>query len=68
MRVPIARVLIASDVPAAERPHFEYLTPPSPEVARYLAARANRTPPFFTVPANAADLCNLPVPVRAARK
>ena len=68
MRVPIARVTIASDVPAAQRPHFEYLTPSSPEFARYLAARANRTPPFFTVPSNAVDLCNLPVPVRTAKQ
>ncbi len=67
MRVPIARVTIASDVPAAQRPHFEYLTPSSPEFTRYLAARANRTPPFFTVPSNAVDLCNLPVPVRTAK-
>ncbi len=68
MRVPIARVTIASDVPIAQRPRFQFLTPTSSEFARYVAARANRTPPFFTVPSNAADLCNLPVPVRVAKK
>ena len=63
-RVPIARVVIASDLPEAERPHYEFLRPATDDFARYLEARANRQPPFFTVPADAADLCNLPVPVR----
>lgn len=68
MRVPITRVTIASDLPPVARPHFEYLKPGSPDFARYLEARANRAPPFFTVPAHAADLCNLPVPVRVAKR
>ncbi len=67
MRVPIKRVVIASDLPAADRPHFEYLRPTAPAFRRYLAARANRAPPFFTIAAGAADLCNLPVPVRAVK-
>ena len=67
MRVPIRRVTIASDMAAGERPRFEYLRPDAAVFPRYLAARANRQPPFFTVPANAADLCNLPVPVRRVR-
>ncbi|OYY70353.1 peptidylprolyl isomerase [Sphingomonas sp. 28-63-12] len=67
-RVPIIRVTIASDLPGAERPHFDYMKPTSPDFARYLEARANRAPPFFTVPAHAVDLCNLPVPVRAAKR
>lgn len=66
-RVPIARVTIASDLPAAERPRYEYLKPTAAEFGRYLESRANRAPPFFTKPANAADLCNLPVPVRARK-
>ena len=28
-------------------------------------ARANRRDPFFIVPAGGADICNIPVPVRA---
>lgn len=63
--VPIRRVTIASDLPAAERPGWAFFRPDTPDFARYIEARANRAPPFFTVPANAADLCNLPVPVRA---
>lgn len=63
--VPIKRVSIASDLPAAERPAFEFFRPGTPAFAALVKARANRPPPFFTVPANAADLCNIPVPVRA---
>lgn len=63
-RVPIARVRLASDLPEAERPSWQYLKPGARDFAAYLDSKANRAPPFFTVPANAADLCNLPVPVR----
>ena len=55
---------LASALPAGERPHFEYLTPLSPAFARYLHARENREPPFFTVPAGGADVCAVAVPVR----
>ncbi len=64
MRVPIGKVAMASDLPAAGRPHFEYLKPASATFARYIDSRANRQPPFFQVPANAADLCNLMPPLR----
>lgn len=61
---PIVSARLASALPAGERPHFEYLSPASPDFARYLHARENREPPFFTVPAGGADICNVPVPVR----
>jgi len=60
-------VTIAADLPEAERPAFEYFVPGNPAFKPYLEARANRQPPFFTVPAHAADLCNLPVPVRSIK-
>lgn len=63
-RVPIRRVAVAADLPAGERPAFQYLRPDAPVFAETLAAHADRGPPFFTVPAHAADLCNLMVPVR----
>lgn len=66
--VPIKRIAIAADLPPAERPAFQYLRPDAPVFAKTLAARANRGPPFFMVPAHAADLCNLMVPVRPAPK
>lgn len=61
---PIVSARLASALPPGERPHFEYLSPASPDFARYLHARENREPPFFTIPAGGADICNVPVPVR----
>jgi peptidylprolyl isomerase len=61
---PIVSARLASALPSGERPRFEYLSPASPDFARYLHARENREPPFFTVPAGGADICNVPVPVR----
>ena len=65
-RTPILTVRLASDLPAAERPAFEYLSTKGETFAKYLAARANRRDPFFIVPAGGADICNIPVPVRRA--
>jgi peptidylprolyl isomerase len=64
-RVPIERLRLASALPVAERPRFEYLATNSPTWARYASARANRKDAFFIQPAGAADICNIPVPVRA---
>ena len=64
-RVPIEWVRMASDLPEAERPAFEYFDTSTEEFARYADARANRRDPFFIVPAGGADICNIPVPVRA---
>ena len=65
-RVPITRIRLAQELPAAERPAFAYLSTRSDSWARYAAARANRQDSFFIRPAGAADICNLPVPVRNA--
>lgn len=67
-RVPIRRIVIAADLPPAARPAFQYLRPDAPVFAATLEARANRGGPFFTVPAHAADLCNLMIPVRPAKR
>ncbi len=64
-RVPIGSIRVASDLPAAEQPRFEYLSTESESFARYAEARANRRDPFFIVPAGGADICNIPVPVRS---
>jgi cyclophilin family peptidyl-prolyl cis-trans isomerase len=61
---PIVTARLASALPTGDRPHFQYLMPGSPAFAKYLHARENREPPFFTVPAGGADICNVPVPVR----
>lgn len=63
-RTPILSVRLASELPEAEQPHFEYLDTDGETFARYADARANRRDPFFLHPAGAADICNVPVPVR----
>lgn len=64
-RVPIVSIRLATELPAAEQPKFEYLSIESDSFARYADARANRRDPFFIKPAGGADICNIPVPVRA---
>ncbi|MBJ7437671.1 MAG: peptidylprolyl isomerase [Sphingopyxis sp.] len=67
-RVSIASVRIASELAAADQSRFEYLSTESDSFARYADARANRRDPFFIKPAGGADICNIPVPVRAVAK
>ena len=62
--VPIASVRLASDIPAAERPSYEYMDTKSAAFARYLHVRANRHDAFYIRPAGGVDLCNVQVPVR----
>ena len=63
-RVPIQSIRLASELPEAERPRFEYLSTESESFAKYANRRANREPPFFIKPAGGADICNIPVPVK----
>lgn len=63
-RAPILSVRVASDLPEAEQPQFEYLSTDGETFARYAEARANRRDPFFIEPAGGADICNIPVPIR----
>ena len=62
--VPIASIRLASDMPAAERPHYEVMRTDSPAFAAYLLGRANRGGDFFKRAAGGVDICNAPVPVR----
>jgi peptidylprolyl isomerase len=62
--VPIATIRLASDMPAAERPSYEYLDTASATFAHYLHVRANRHDSFYIRPAGGVDLCNVQVPVR----
>ncbi len=64
--VPIVRARLAADLPAVERPRFEYLGGLS--FGAYRHARANRRDDFFIRPAGGVDLCNVGVPVRAMPK
>ena len=63
-RAPILSVRVASDLPAADQPRFEYLSTESATFAAYAEAIANRRDPFFIAPAGGADICNIRVPVR----
>lgn len=62
--IGIARVRIAADLPAAERPSYEVLRSDHPSFSAYITGRANRGGTFFDVPAGGVDLCNAAVPVR----
>jgi peptidylprolyl isomerase len=62
--VPIARIRLASEIAAAERPAFEVMDTGSATFARYLNVRANRKDDFYIRPAGGVDLCNVQVPVR----
>jgi peptidylprolyl isomerase len=62
--VPIASIRLASEMPAGERPSYEYLDTNSPSFARYLRVRANRHDDFYIRPAGGVDLCNVQLPVR----
>jgi peptidylprolyl isomerase len=64
--VPIAGIRLASDMPAADRPSFEYMDTASATFAEYLRVRANRNDDFYIRPAGGVDLCNVQVPVRRA--
>ena len=66
--VPIASVRLASQIPEAERPAFEYLDTGSATFAEYLRVRANRKDDFYIRPAGGVDLCNVNVPVRLKPK
>ena len=62
--VPIASIRLGSDIPAAERPAYEYMDTGSATFAAYLRVRANRKDDFYIRPAGGVDLCNVSVPVR----
>lgn len=63
---PIVSVRLASELPEASRPRFEYLASDSSSFARYVAVRANRRDEFYRVPAGGVDICNVQVPIRSA--
>ena len=63
-RVPIVSIRLASELPQASQPKFQYLSTEGDSFAKYADARANRRDPFFILPAGGTDICNIPVPVR----
>ena len=62
--VPIAAIRLASEIPAAGRPAYEYMDVSGATFGNYLRLRANRKDDFYIRPAGGVDICNAPVPVR----
>lgn len=64
--VPIRAIELAADVPPAQRSNLEVLRTDSPLFARVIEARRDRPEEWFKVKAGHIDVCNVPIPVRAA--
>ena len=60
----IVGMTLASALPPAQRPAFQYMDTASASFARYLRLRKNRNDDFYRVAAGGVDLCNVQVPVR----
>jgi peptidylprolyl isomerase len=67
-RVPIKRVRLGSDVPAAERIDLEVMRTDGKAFATFVDARANRDRDGFMIGMRGVDLCNIRVPVRRIAK
>ncbi|MDQ3139241.1 MAG: peptidylprolyl isomerase [Pseudomonadota bacterium] len=64
--VPISRVTLAADLPAASRPAYQVMRTDSDSYSAYILGRANRGGTFFQRPAGGTDVCNAGVPTRKA--
>lgn len=64
-RVPIRRVRIAADLPAAQRPALEALRTDTATWTAFVEARRNRHEEWFAEPTGRIEVCNVPLPVRA---
>jgi peptidylprolyl isomerase len=67
LQTRLEAVRIAADLPAAERTSLELFKTEGPAWEALLEARRNRREPWYQRPAGHVDLCNVPVPVRAAK-
>ena len=66
-RTTLRSMVMASDVPLAERTALEVLRTDSASFAAVANARRNRLDDWNTVPAGHIELCNVPIPVRAVK-
>jgi peptidylprolyl isomerase len=62
--IPIARIRLASQMPAAERPSYQVMRTDTPAFSAFVTGRANRSGTFFRTPAGGVDVCNALVPTR----
>lgn len=66
-RTPIRSVLLASEIPEAQRLGIEVMRTDSASFRAVVEARRNRVDAFYKRPAGHIDLCNIEVPVRTGR-
>ena len=66
MRARIASARVGSDVPAEDRLALDVMRTDSNAFRAFVEARRSRVEPFFFRPAGRVDVCNVPVPTRAA--
>jgi len=66
--VPIRSVRVAADLPPPERTDLELLRTDTPTFAAFVEARRTRREEWFLDKAGRIELCNVPLPVRAAAK
>ena len=64
--VAIRSIRVAADVPAAQRSSLEVLRTDTPTWQALVESRRNRPDEWFLVKAGHVELCNVPIPVRAA--
>jgi peptidylprolyl isomerase len=62
--IPIQRVVVAADLPAAERLPLEALRTDSATFKALVESRANRREAWFKDPVGRIGVCNVPLPVR----
>ena len=67
MRVPIREIRVAADVPAEQRTKLELLRTDTQTFTDLIEARRNRQDEWYKYQANRIDVCNVPMPVRAAK-
>jgi peptidylprolyl isomerase len=65
-RVPITRIRLAADVPTDQRDALEVLRTDTQTFTDLIESRRNRRDEWYKVPAGRIDVCNVPLPVRAA--
>ena len=63
-RTTLKGMVIAADVPVAERTALEVLRTDSPSFAAVVNARRNRLDDWYVAPAGHIELCNVTIPVR----
>ena len=63
-RTPIRAVVLASELPEAQRERIEVLRTDTPTFDALVESRRNRTDAFYHRPAGHIDLCNVAIPVR----